>query len=345
METINRWMFLIGLVLVMATCLTGNRFSKRLDDAFYLSTTIRNEACHADHCHNSTTYIHGCATVADGDCHNLTMYFNVHNVTGWRNTTCHLHACYSDDTQADRKIRKRAKTRGPSRPCLDGSFWPRLPFQHAHQNARFKREFLQRNKYGIESHSSNFVWCLRTVNSHENSLVLRTRVCLTTGYHIRRDSWISPIRLSPIGHSPMAKIHELTGESTEDFRQLTNVHSSYCRKYTGSSPIGEVAQSVLAKVQGTFANWRKSTTLSSNNEAFKSCHRYCPLRKTTKGFAVKRHWVSWLCLLLVEDLSSENFITCHEFRFSSHLHFRRLAKVGLVAGENKVESRLLANVY
>jgi hypothetical protein len=90
----------------------------------------------------------------------------------------------------------------------------------------------------------------------------------------------------------MAKIHEFTGESTEDFRQLTNMHNFYCRKYTGSSPIGEVAQSVLAKVQGTFANWPKSSTLSSNNEAFKSCHRYCPLRKITKGFAVKGHWVS-----------------------------------------------------
>ena len=87
--------------------------------------------------------------------------------------------------QADRKIRKRAKTRGPSRPCLAGSFWPRLPFQHAHQNARFKHEFLQRSKYCIESHRSNFVWCLRTVNSHMNSLDVRTRVCLTNGYRIR----------------------------------------------------------------------------------------------------------------------------------------------------------------
>ena len=87
--------------------------------------------------------------------------------------------------QADRKIRKRGKMRGPSRPCLAGSCWPRLPFQHAHQNARFKREFLQRSKYCIESHRSNFVWCLRTVNSHMNSLVVRTRVCLTNGYRIR----------------------------------------------------------------------------------------------------------------------------------------------------------------
>jgi hypothetical protein len=33
----------------------------------------------------------------------------------------------------------------------------------------------------------------------------------------------SPIRLSPIGHSPMAKIRRCIGESTVDFRQLAKV--------------------------------------------------------------------------------------------------------------------------
>ena len=79
---------------------------------------------------------------------------------------------------------------------------------------------------------------------------------------------------------------------------------THWRKYRRLSPIGEDAQSVPAKVQGTFANWRKSSTFSSNNEAFKSCHRYCPLRKTTNGFAVKGHWVSWLCLPLVRECSN-----------------------------------------
>jgi hypothetical protein len=42
---------------------------------------------------------------------------------------------------------------------------------------------------------------------------------------------ISPIRLSPVGHSPMAKVHGY---------------------------IGEIPGGVLAKVQWTFANWQNS---------------------------------------------------------------------------------------
>ena len=107
------------------------------------------------------------------------------------------------DTQADRKIRKRAKTRGPSRPCLDGSFWPRLPFQHAHQNARFKREFLQKSKYCIESHRSNFVWRLRKVNSHVSASQLGTTFG-TLKWPIK--SYIQSVTFSSIEKNPLQTI-------------------------------------------------------------------------------------------------------------------------------------------
>ena len=51
----------------------------------------------------------------------------------------------------------------------------------------------------------------------------------------------SPIRLSPIRHSPTAKVLGV-----------------YWRKYDGLSPIGEIPGDVLAKVRWTFANWRNS---------------------------------------------------------------------------------------
>jgi hypothetical protein len=40
----------------------------------------------------------------------------------------------------------------------------------------------------------------------------------------------SPIRLPPIGHSPMAKIRGCIGESTVDFRQLAKFQEIYWRK-------------------------------------------------------------------------------------------------------------------
>ena len=47
---------------------------------------------------------------------------------------------------------------------------------------------------------------------------------------------ISPIRLSPIGHSPLEKVTRV-----------------YWRKYSGLSPIGQSHRSILAKLQWTFA--------------------------------------------------------------------------------------------
>ncbi|CAF3726610.1 unnamed protein product [Rotaria sp. Silwood1] len=45
--------------------------------------------------------------------------------------------------------------------------------------------------------------------------------------------------LSPIGHSPMAKVQGCVGEGTVDFRQLTKFQGMYWRKYSGHSPIDE----------------------------------------------------------------------------------------------------------
>jgi hypothetical protein len=67
-----------------------------------------------------------------------------------------------------------------------------------------------------------------------------------------RKSWIServagrsPIRLSPTGHSPVAKVPGCIGESTMDFRQLARFQGMYWRKYGGLSPLVKV---LLAKV-------------------------------------------------------------------------------------------------
>ncbi len=61
----------------------------------------------------------------------------------------------------------------------------------------------------------------------------------------------SPVRLSPIEHSPTAKVRGCVGESKVDFRQLAKFQEIYWRKYSGLSPIGETPGGVLAKVRWT----------------------------------------------------------------------------------------------
>jgi hypothetical protein len=51
-------------------------------------------------------------------------------------------------------------------------------------------------------------------------------------------------------HLPISRYF---GESTADIRQLAKVIRVYWRKYNGHSPIGESHESILAKVQWTFA--------------------------------------------------------------------------------------------
>jgi hypothetical protein len=53
----------------------------------------------------------------------------------------------------------------------------------------------------------------------------------------------SPIRFSPIGHSPMAKVH---------------CNFVNCRNSTVISSIVEIPGGALAKVQWTFANWQNT---------------------------------------------------------------------------------------
>ncbi len=55
----------------------------------------------------------------------------------------------------------------------------------------------------------------------------------------------SPIRLLPIGHSPMAKVHGCIGESPLNFLQLAKFQGVYWRKYSEFSPLAKV---ILAKI-------------------------------------------------------------------------------------------------
>ena len=64
----------------------------------------------------------------------------------------------------------------------------------------------------------------------------------------------------------LLKVHKTfaTGESTVDFRQLAKFRRMYWRKYSGLSPIGEISEDVLAKVQWTFANGERPIGESAN---------------------------------------------------------------------------------
>jgi hypothetical protein len=59
----------------------------------------------------------------------------------------------------------------------------------------------------------------------------------------------SPKRLSPTGHSPMAKVQGCVGESTADIRQLAKFREVYWREYSEHSPTGEIPANMLAKLQ------------------------------------------------------------------------------------------------
>jgi len=47
----------------------------------------------------------------------------------------------------------------------------------------------------------------------------------------------SPIRLLPIGRSPLAKIRRYIGETPPDFRQLSKFYRTCWQKYSGLSPV------------------------------------------------------------------------------------------------------------
>jgi hypothetical protein len=79
----------------------------------------------------------------------------------------------------------------------------------------------------IDSLSSLVVACmLRTLSSSFETTDLKLD-------RIHRVAGRSPIRLSPIGHSPTAKVHGCIGESKVDFRQLAKFQEIYWRNSRG----------------------------------------------------------------------------------------------------------------
>ncbi|UJR18110.1 hypothetical protein I4U23_005010 [Adineta vaga] len=127
MDKTTQFIYIMGLMLLMVTFMTGTAFghrprhlNKKLQDTDCVTTTIRNQACHRDHCGNSTTYVRGCDTYDGGSCDNLTVTYTVHNSSSWRNTTCDLYACqdYIDnDDCANANLTFRSCTNGD---CYSG---------------------------------------------------------------------------------------------------------------------------------------------------------------------------------------------------------------------------------
>lgn len=70
--------------------------ANKLQSTYCTTVNTHNNLCHDNHCHNTTSYLHGCDIYNDDQCDNLTVRYNAYNSTGWRNTTCNLHACYKD---------------------------------------------------------------------------------------------------------------------------------------------------------------------------------------------------------------------------------------------------------
>ncbi len=77
----------------------------------------------------------------------------------------------------------------------------------------------------------------------------------------------SPIRLSPIGHSPMAKVRGYIGESPLYFRQLAKFQWMCWRKNDGLSPIGEIPEDALAKIHCTFTSCHKAILIQYIRES------------------------------------------------------------------------------
>lgn len=108
MGKINQMICLIGLVLVITTCMTetvmnqdemdhsSKDLTDKLQDTYCMTSTVRNHACHAERCHDGITYIQGCDSYTSDLCDNFTAHYDVHNSTSWRNTTCNLNICAWD---------------------------------------------------------------------------------------------------------------------------------------------------------------------------------------------------------------------------------------------------------
>lgn len=98
MKNINQIICVVGLVLVMVICTTGNVVATGDNSEFFYSTnsTVESRACHRGRCHTTTTSIYGFDFLDDDLCDNLTVNYDVYNTTNWSNTTCTLLACLTD---------------------------------------------------------------------------------------------------------------------------------------------------------------------------------------------------------------------------------------------------------
>ncbi|CAF1385365.1 unnamed protein product [Adineta ricciae] len=138
MEKITQFIYILGFMFLMVTFMNGTSIhrhhtNQKLQDTACVTTTIRNHACHGNQCRNSTTYIHGCDTYDGGECDNLTVQYNIHNVSSWRNTTCDLYACqnyiFDANDCADANLTFRSCTNGDCHSglsfihgCFDSGF-------------------------------------------------------------------------------------------------------------------------------------------------------------------------------------------------------------------------------
>lgn len=90
---------------------------KKLQNTYCVTATVLDYACHANHCHNTTTYIKDCDTYLDSNCDDLSTHLDICNSTGCRNTTRDVHVCYHDisDFCGDADILYHSCTNGDCR--------------------------------------------------------------------------------------------------------------------------------------------------------------------------------------------------------------------------------------
>ncbi len=110
MQKSSQWICLIAFsVLVVTTCMarTGVNQAKMIDDYpdhlhrklqfdDCVTFTMKDEACHADICHKTTTYIHTCDYYNSSNCDYYSGRIDICNSTNCQNTTRHIDACYND---------------------------------------------------------------------------------------------------------------------------------------------------------------------------------------------------------------------------------------------------------
>jgi hypothetical protein len=101
-------------------------------------------------------------------------------------------------------------------------------------------------------------------------------------------------------------------------------HKLYWRKYSGHSPIGESHKGVLAKLQWTFANWRKSWGYIGESTVDirqwrKSYWRKSYWRKSGKPFFYLYVFLSSLFIIRREDTSCVAVCGC-EVNIFTHPH-------------------------